>query len=153
KSLESSPDASVWTIKLRPGLQFSDGTPLDAAAVVTNWDRHKVPALASACSSTVGAMGTYVARDATTVVVTLPAPRVSFPTQLAGCLAFIESPAAIAKFGVNYGTSPETTVGAGPFILKEWIRGSSMTFVRNPSYWDKPRPYLDTIVWKAVVDP
>ncbi|MET0920851.1 MAG: ABC transporter substrate-binding protein, partial [Acidimicrobiia bacterium] len=40
KSLESSPDAKVWTLKLKPGLMFSDKTPLDAAAVVSNWDRH-----------------------------------------------------------------------------------------------------------------
>src|SRR5262249_5617062 len=33
----------------------------------------------------------------------------------------------------------------GPYLLKEWIRGSSMTFVRNPDYWQKGKPYLDEL--------
>ncbi|MET0895191.1 MAG: ABC transporter substrate-binding protein [Acidimicrobiia bacterium] len=152
KSLDSSPDARVWTIKLRPQVVFSDGTPLDAAAVVANWDRHKIPALASVCLTIASGLGSYVARDTSTVVITLPEARVAFRNQLAGCLGQIESPTAVAKYGANYGTSPETTVGAGPFLLKEWARGSQMTWARNPTYWDKPRPYLDSMVVKPVND-
>jgi ABC-type transport system substrate-binding protein len=152
KSLTSSADSKVWTIKLRPGLTFSDSTPLNAAAVVANWDRHKNPALASACLSTATTLGSYVAQDDTTVQITLPEARVAFPFLLAGCLGVIESPTAVAKFGSSYGTSPETTVGAGPFLLKEWVRGSQSTYVRNPNYWDKPRPYVDSIILKPVID-
>jgi peptide/nickel transport system substrate-binding protein len=43
-------------------------------------------------------------------------------------------------------------VGAGPFLLKEWIQQSSATFVSNPNYWEKGKPYLDTLVIKQVPD-
>src|SRR5262249_53533844 len=114
-------------------------------------------ALASICSSSVANMTSYVAQGSTTVVITLPIPEVAFPTLLAGyqtgCLGWIQSPTVAAKYGLNTGTSPESTVGAGPYILKDWVRGSQETFVRNPNYWDQPRPYVDTIIEKPVRDP
>ncbi|MET0354382.1 MAG: ABC transporter substrate-binding protein, partial [Plantibacter flavus] len=152
QSLKSSPDAKVWTLKLRAGLTFSDGTPLDAAAVVANWDRHKIPALASTCNTTVANLGTYEAQGATTVVVTLPQARVGFPVLLGQCLGQIQSPTAVAKYGATYGSTPESVVGAGPYVVKDWVRGSQMTLTRNPNYWDKPRPYIDTMVLKPVTD-
>src|SRR5262249_40049921 len=115
KSLTASPDSKVWTIKLRAGLKFSDGTPLDAAAGVATWDRHKIAGLGSPCLTAVAGLSSYVAQDPTTLVVTLPEARVAFPTQLAGCLTYVESPTAVAKYGANTGSTPESTVGAGPF--------------------------------------
>ena len=37
-------------------------------------------------------------------------------------------------------------IGTGPFIFKEWVRGSHLVFERNPNYWDAPKPYLDRII-------
>ena len=61
--------------------------------------------------------------------------------------------AALQKFGANYGTSPETTVGAGPFVLKQWTRDAQVSMDRNPNYWNLPRPYVDTLVIKFFSDP
>src|SRR3712207_6930540 len=41
---------------------------------------------------------------------------------------------------------PPLHVGTGPFVLKEWVRGSHAVLERNPNYWDKPKPYLDRII-------
>jgi ABC-type transport system substrate-binding protein len=71
---------------------------------------------------------------------------------LAGNLGAIPSPAAVAQHGANYGTSPETTVGAGPFLLKEWVRNSQIVLARNPNYWQKGLPYLDTLTFKTIAD-
>ncbi|MET0895031.1 MAG: ABC transporter substrate-binding protein, partial [Acidimicrobiia bacterium] len=49
QSLTANAATTVWTLKLRPGLVFSDSTPLNAAAVVANWDRIKNPVNASFC--------------------------------------------------------------------------------------------------------
>ncbi|MET0896027.1 MAG: ABC transporter substrate-binding protein, partial [Acidimicrobiia bacterium] len=152
QSLSSNSASTVWTMKLRPGLKFSDGTPLDAAAVVANWDREKVPEVASNCRSTISGLTSYVAQDSTTVVITLPEARTGFPNQLGGCMTYISSPQAATKFGLATGASPEASIGAGPYIWKDWARGSQATFVRNPNYWDKPRPYVDTVIAKPVQD-
>src|SRR5262249_50220034 len=43
ESVTSNADSTVWTVKLRKGVTFTDGTPYNAAAVITNWDRFKDP--------------------------------------------------------------------------------------------------------------
>jgi peptide/nickel transport system substrate-binding protein len=43
-------------------------------------------------------------------------------------------------------------VGTGPFVFKEWVRGSHITLERNPNYWDKGKPYLDRIIFKVTPD-
>jgi peptide/nickel transport system substrate-binding protein len=44
-------------------------------------------------------------------------------------------------------------IGTGPFIFKEWIKGSHILYERNPAYWDNPKPYLDRLVIKFIKDP
>src|SRR5262249_31439361 len=62
---------------------------------------------------------------------------------------FIGSPQAIQQMGTGFTNAP---VGAGPFLLKSWLRDSQMTLVRNPAYWDAPRPYVDQVIMKPVID-
>ncbi len=50
---------------------------------------------------------------------------------------------------------PATTtapIGAGPFVLSEWVRGDHLTFTRNPTYCGRDEPYLDRIVIKIMPD-
>ncbi|MFM9616221.1 ABC transporter substrate-binding protein, partial [Streptomyces niveiscabiei] len=51
-------------------------------------------------------------------------------------------------------TNPKTNapVGTGPYIFKEWVRGSHIVYERNPTYWDKPKPYIDRLVVKFIPD-
>jgi peptide/nickel transport system substrate-binding protein len=151
KSL-TSPDATVWTMKLEKGVEFTDGTPLDATAVKFNLDRHADPNTRSTQAAATTNIASTEAVDATTVKITLKTPQASFPRQVARNLSLIASPAAIQAHGANYGTSPDTTVGAGPFVLSAWARDSSMTFDRNPDYWDAPRPYLDKMTFLVIAD-
>jgi peptide/nickel transport system substrate-binding protein len=64
-------------------------------------------------------------------------------------LAWIASPTALKADPVNFGAHP---VGAGPFLMKDWVRDSQYTLVRNPNYWEKGRPYLDTVTVNIVLD-
>jgi peptide/nickel transport system substrate-binding protein len=146
----TTPDAKTWTLKLRSGVKFTDGTTYDANAVKFNWDRHADPANHSTWLPTMKTL-TYQVVDPLTVRITLNAPNGQFPRIVSRQLSFIASPTAIDKAGSQaaYNTNP---VGAGPFMLKSWTRDSQMVLVRNPNYWNAPRPYLDQITFKVVVD-
>ena len=43
-------------------------------------------------------------------------------------------------------------IGTGPFKFKEWQRGSHIMLVRNDEYWDKPKPYLDALIFRIIPD-
>jgi peptide/nickel transport system substrate-binding protein len=145
----TSPDNVTWTLKLKPNIKFTDGTPYDAAAVMYNWQRQATTATAPSYGlmKTVKSM---VVVDPLTMMITLAAPNGVFPRNIsAGSINYIGSPTAIQKEGQNFGSAP---VGAGPFIMKNWIRDSQMTLVRNPTYWNAPKPYIDTLVIKVILD-
>jgi ABC-type transport system substrate-binding protein len=149
-SVSSNADASVWTIKMKPNLKFTDGSAVDAAALKATWDHHLQPEVGSTCRPIVQGFGTWTVTEPLSLQVKLPTPLPEFPIQLGTtCASGIQSAAAMQKYGSSYGTSPETTVGAGPFVLKEWFKGDHFTAVRNPGFWDAPRPYVDQIVFKT----
>jgi peptide/nickel transport system substrate-binding protein len=145
ESVTPSDDFSTWTIELRPDVTFTDGTPFDAEAVKVNMERHKDPAIGSRCILQAMQIETVTAEGATTLTVELVGPNSQFPILLQGCLGLIASPTALAEYGDQYGSTPETTVGAGPFIVEAFTPNSDSVLTRNPDFWDAPRPYLDKI--------
>jgi peptide/nickel transport system substrate-binding protein len=147
-SIEST-DAKVWTLKLKPNIKFSDGTPYDAAAVAFNWKRLQDPANASPNRATASTMTAMDVVDPTTLKITLAAPNAGFANLLTDRLAFIGSPTAIQANPAGFASKP---IGAGPFLMKEWIRDDRMTLVRNPAYWNAPLPYLDELVYRVIID-
>jgi peptide/nickel transport system substrate-binding protein len=147
KSLEADAQGVVWTLKLRDGVKFSDGEPLNADAVLFNWDRIKDPATLSASAGAVVGV-TWEKVDDLTVKITLKTSNFQFATTLISQLGSIGSPKAIKAAGKDVGDHP---VGAGPFTLKHWVRGNQIEYQANHGYWDKPRPYLDGLVIKQVL--
>jgi peptide/nickel transport system substrate-binding protein len=145
----TSKDFKVWTLKLRPGVKFTDGTPYDAAAVKFNWDRIAAPTSAAVARLFASSFDTKVV-NATTLQITLnDRPDPTLGQRVAELLGFIASPASLKSAGASY-TNP---VGAGPFKLDSWQAGVQETMVRNPGYWEKGKPYLDKITWRYVQDP
>jgi peptide/nickel transport system substrate-binding protein len=152
-SLEADDANKVFTIKLREDVTFSDGTPFDADAVIAHWTRMKDPATASPGILDASEIQTMEAVDPLTLEVTLVAPDATFSEPLmVGNMTYIPSPTAVQSAGASYGTSPETTVGAGPFLLKEVVFSDHQTYARNPDYWDAPKPYLDEMTFKTFLD-
>jgi peptide/nickel transport system substrate-binding protein len=146
-SLTPNAAQTVWTLTLRPGVKFSDGTPYDAAAVEFNWTRDKGPtSVLAGAASLIKSMNVI---NATTLQVTLATPDSSFNRTVAQQLLFIASPAAIKKEGTSFGTHP---VGAGPFILNSWVRNSQKTFTANPHYYQPGLPYLSKLVIDIIPD-
>jgi peptide/nickel transport system substrate-binding protein len=148
QSLTSS-DGITWTLKLRDGINFTDGTPYDAAAVKFNWDRTADPATAAPTQAWIGTWkdGMSVA-DPTTLIIKLPSADADFASKIAHLAPFIASPEALRAAATK---TDIKAVGAGPFLLQSWDQGVSMTLTRNPAYWDQPRPYLETL--KFVIIP
>lgn len=140
----------TFTLKLRPGLTFTDGTPLDAAAVAYNWDRLRDPANGSESLRQAGQIAGTEVVDAETLKITMVAPSPVFASSLVlSALNWIASPAALEKGRQAFDENP---VGAGPFTLTKWARQDVIELTRNPEYWDAPRPYLDSITVRQVPD-
>lgn len=149
KSLESD-DGRVWVLTLREGVDFTDGTPLDAAAVVFNLERHIAPDSTSPAKAALSGIEKLEATGELEVTVTLHEPSGSFPLALTGSssASLIGSPKALADPDA-FNSSP---VGAGPFVFKSWVRDSELKVIRNDAYWDKGKPYLDALTFRVLVD-
>ncbi|WP_242424970.1 ABC transporter substrate-binding protein, partial [Frankia sp. EI5c] len=144
----TSEDSLTWTLKLRPDLKFSDGTPLDAAAVRDNWTLLADPARKSPSAAIAQRIGPLTAVDATTLRITLKESDGQFPRLVAQtALTFIGSPTALRERGDDFRTAP---VGAGAYTVTEWLRNDHITLARNPS--SSVRAHLDTIVVRSVPD-
>jgi peptide/nickel transport system substrate-binding protein len=148
----TSPDRIVWTLKLRPNVKFSDGTPYDAEAVKFNFERHLDPALNSTARGLVQSFKSIEVVDPLTVRVTLNGENGQFPRNVASNLAWSVSPTAARAKGASYGRTPADIVGAGPFIVKEWTRDSRMVLAKNPNYWQPGKPYVDELEFRVLSD-
>ncbi|PYE16395.1 peptide/nickel transport system substrate-binding protein [Williamsia limnetica] len=143
-------NGQTFNLALRPDLKFTDGTPLDAAAVKFNWDRLKDPSLGSTSIRQAIQVANTEVVDPTNLKVTLAAPNPHFAESLvAGALNWIASPAALQKGRESFDQNP---VGAGPFKLTNWTRQASIDMEKNPAYYDAPKPYLDKITVVTVAD-
>lgn len=143
-------DDVTWRIDLRPGVEFSDGTPYDAAAVQFNLERHADPASGSRWMADAAQIESMTVVDEQTLDVVLANPDPLWPRALASSgLNFVGSPTAMDAAGADFGNMP---VGAGPFVVTEWVRDSSLVLERNPSYWDAPRPYVDRVEIRVIPD-
>lgn len=149
QSITPNADNTVWTIKIRPGVKFSDGTDYDAAAVKANIDRDAVEANHSTQYPVAKDLKTTVT-DPLTLQITLPSPNAQFDQIITQSFSLVPSPTAVKSEGQDFGQHP---VGAGPFVLKEWVNGDHMTFAKNPTYWQKGLPHLDGVTLKIVTDP
>ena len=131
------------TFRLQRGVTFHDGTPFDAKAVAFNIKRIKAKATASNYAPNVATVSRVEVQDPYTVVFHLNAPT---PAILANLLEVqLISPASVE-------TVDKKPVGTGPFMFQEWKPGDHITIVKNPKYFVKGQPYLDSIVFKTVPD-
>ncbi|MEV5828214.1 ABC transporter substrate-binding protein [Spirillospora sp. NPDC052242] len=150
ESFTTDDGGATFELKLREGLTFTDGTPLDADAVRFNWDRIRDPANGSSSIRYAAMIASTEAVDATTLRVRLRSPVPNFAQNVViGAMNWIASPAALKKGARSFDARP---VGAGPFTLKSWTRQDKVELVRNPRYWDAPKPYLDGLVLRSTSD-
>lgn len=146
ESLESDDD-TTWTLTLREGVTFSDGTPLDARAVVgslgyymENFGFHTL-----VLASSIEDMRPV---DERTVEFTLNRPFPTFPSLLAGGPGMVLAPAAIKGGKDNF-----EPIGAGPFTFEDYQPSEELVLARNEDYWDGA-PHLEQLrfVWLGADD-
>lgn len=165
-----SPDRRVYTFTLKPGLAFSDGTPVTAQTYVYTLTRALLPALsnqgpanlflgnimgAAAVSNGKTSVLTGVkALNDTTLQITLTQPTEYFLQVIASSIAFALNQKVIEQYGqtawVNHVAG--SAVGTGPFIVKEWQHNTKMVFVPNPHYYG-PKTKLSEVDMLFVNDP
>jgi len=89
--------------------------------------------------------------DDYTIKFLLNAPLAPFLANLAMDMFAISSPAAIEKYGEDYGTPKAGCVGTGPFKFVEWVEGDHVTMAANDDYWGG-RPTIDQILFRVIPD-
>ena len=157
ESWQISPDALLYTFKLRKDVLFHDGTKVDAAAVKFSIDRIMDPATRSSMRTYYERVHSVEVLDPYTVQIRLKEPYGFMLHMLAAYrmgLVFY-SPTATQKYALEERRSgkPEAVVGCGPFRLVEWVKGSHLVMDRFDKYWDQGFPYLDRVVIRVIKDP
>src|SRR5207248_11401502 len=107
-----------------------DGNDFNAGAVKFTFDRVTDPATKAPSASWVSALQQTEAVDDYTAKMTLKEPFSPFLGNISIAYFGILSPAAVEKYGDDYGKHP---VGTGPFMFKEWVPGDRIVLVKNPS--------------------
>jgi peptide/nickel transport system substrate-binding protein len=140
-----SADKKTYTFKLRKGVKFSNGKPMTSADVKFSIDQNRKAAKGWAYIDT--AIKSVDDPSPDTVVIHLKNPWAPLLADL-----------SIFANGIvpnNYGGESETAfynhpVGTGPFKWDYWHKGQALKLVRNPNYWQKGKPYLNSITWTDV---
>lgn len=156
-----STNGLTWTLNLRPGIKFQDGTNLDAAAVVYNVERWWDPAHPFH-QGEFAAFGAYFqgfkgdaacvltnvkAIGATQVVFIFKSLYSILPSILASPAFSIASPTAIKS-----GTLNSAPVGSGPYRLVQRLPGAQVRLQASPTYWG-PKPFIGNLVFEVIPDP
>src|SRR5437764_572864 len=147
-SHEFSDDGREVTIKLRPGVKFHDGEPLDAEAGKFSLERHltfpgsfRKPELAS--------LDHVEAVDPLTIKLVLKAPFSPLIAQLTDRAGMIVSPKAAQAAGDKFGLHP---VCAGPYKFVERVQQDRIVFEKFADYWNKDNIFIDRVVFLPIVD-
>ena len=144
-SYKVSADKKTYTFTLRQGVKFSTGQPMTSKDVKFSIDQNTKASQGWGFINT--AIKSVDAPSPDTVVVHLKYP---WAPLLADLSLF-----ANGIVPDNYGGKTEKAfydapVGTGPFKWDVWHKGSALTLVKNPLYWEKGKPYLDSITWTDV---
>jgi peptide/nickel transport system substrate-binding protein len=146
ESWESTPDASIWTFKLRQGVTFHSGKTLDAEDVIASINYHRGEDSTSAAGPLVTSITDIKADGPNTVVFTLDGGNADFPFILSDYHLVI-GPAKDGKVDWNAGD------GCGTYKIDNFDPGVIATLSRNPNHWRDDRGHFDTVELLALIDP
>ena len=177
ESITASADAKTWTVKLKPGLLWSDGTPLTSKDVIFTWKINANPGQSYNSGLWTGVVGVpdwqkgtdhskdipgITAPDDLTIVFQLTEPNAAFLGPLLNFRNHILPSAQLLALNPNhlnlsqkdnwalpFWTAP--TVGAGPYLFEKWETGQFLSFLPNPHYRTGPLP-ASRIVAKLIFD-
>ncbi len=147
-SYETSADGKAMTIKLRPGVKFHDGEPLDAEAAKFSIERH-MTLPTSFRKSELASVDHVEVVDPLTIKLVLKTPFAPLITQLTDRAGMMVSPKAAKEEGDKFGLHP---VCAGPYKFVERVQQDRIVFEKFADYWNKDNVFIDRIVYQPIVD-
>ncbi len=155
ESYQVSGDGLTYTLKIRQGVKFHDGSMMTVDDVVFSLNRIRDPKLASYVGWMLANVADVKAPDASTVVVTLSKPDALLEYALAATSAHVVSKKFVEANGDKFGKPEVGSIGTGPFKFVEWKSGDHQKVARFDDYWDKANggPYLDDITIKILPEP
>jgi peptide/nickel transport system substrate-binding protein len=155
ESWDISTDGLVYTLHLRHGVKFHDGTDFNADAVKFNLERQFDPnhpyhdtGEFPYAEFTWGMVKSVDVVDDYAVKITLKEVFAPFLNHLAMHPAAMESPTAIEKFGRDFSSNP---VGTGPFKFVSWTPGVEVVLEKNPDYWGQV-PHVDKLIFRPIIE-
>ena len=163
-SIAANSNFTAFTVTLRQGVKFHDGTDFNADAVVTNFKATMGLSGYPAGGASVPILSNVVKVDDHTVIYNTQIPFSGLPAYLASSqIAFIAAPASLQLVLPANNTYSGRPIGTGPFMAEKsawpasYIQNNKMELVKNPNYWRKDAkgvqlPYLDSITFKVVPD-
>ncbi len=144
----SDATGTLWTITLREGVSFTDGTALDATDVVATYQAILDPESASEIASAYSMINRIEALDEQKVRFTLDHPFAAFPVKL--LLGIVPSERIVPGQPAAESALNTEPVGTGPYELAA-LRPDRAVLRANPGYWDGP-PAVEQITVLSVPD-
>jgi peptide/nickel transport system substrate-binding protein len=146
-----SSDGLTYTVPLRTGVKFTDGTPFNAAAAKQGLDRLLNPGTFKTQPGVLSVIDNLTATDDKTLTIKLKSAFAPFVAALTQTNAAILSPASLTQQG-NTAAQVKVPVGTGPYVMKERVNGDHITLTANKDYWGSQKPNYDTQNIKIVPD-
>jgi peptide/nickel transport system substrate-binding protein len=147
-----SDDYLTVTWKLKPDLKWSDGEPITSDDIKFTWEVLSNPDSGAMVGTTGFDQITSIdTPDDLTAVLHYSDPYPGYIDQYSNGLMprhATGEPSDMANWEWN-----RKPVGAGPFVIADWVSGQSITLDRNPYYFEEGKPYLDKLVYRIVPEP
>jgi peptide/nickel transport system substrate-binding protein len=143
ESMEPNAKGTLWTVRLRSGVQWHDGKPLTADDVIYTLKRDQKLQLVGTYATDVIDFTGLKKLDAQTLQIPLTVARADYPLDLC-------APLNIVQDGTTDFRHP---IGTGPFTYVSFSPGRSSLFAKNPDYWVPGRPYVDFLEITTIADP
>src|SRR6202000_1684289 len=145
---QTSADGKEMTIKLRPGVKFQDGEPLDAEAAKFSIERH-MTLPTSFRKSELASVDHVDVVDPLTIKLVLKTPYAPLIAQLTDRSGMMVSPKAAKEAGDKFGLHP---ICAGPYKFVERVQQDRMVFEKFADYWGKDSVFTDRVVFLRIAD-
>ena len=143
-------DDRTWEFRLRPGVKFSDGSPLTAEDVVFSLRRvPDVPRNPSQYTPRLETITSVEAVDAGTVRIRTAVPNPRVPENMTN-VAIVSKKAAEGQTTADF-TSGKATIGSGPYKFVQFVPGDRLVVERNPHYWG-PKPHWERVTFKVITN-
>jgi len=149
ESFEISDDGKTYTFHLKQGVKFSNGKEFKASDAKYSLDQAMASSWTSWCYASVDNCEIV---DDYTIKLNMKTPNVGFMEYLANvyyCAMLSEE--TVKEFGDQYGKTVESSIGTGPYILKEWKPGEYCVFEANPEYF-RGAPAIKRVKLKTITD-